>query len=136
VNFRAKSRCPLIASPYRFPYRLSGSRFYETLSGASADCPGVSYACHVVQDERWIPWYDGRFERGSAGKSAEVSTMAVPAGSSSNGASRDMPGYLERYRRGEWEDVWADLVDLGGHIREPPLVAEAQAVARETMTRA
>jgi hypothetical protein len=47
-----------------------------------------------------------------------------------------MPSYLERYRRGECEEVWAELVALGSRIREQPLFSDAQAVARETMTRA
>jgi hypothetical protein len=47
-----------------------------------------------------------------------------------------MPNYLERYLRGECEQVWADLLALGGRIREEPLYAEAQSVAHETMTRA
>src|SRR5689334_1494548 len=44
--------------------------------------------------------------------------------------------YLERYRRGECEQVWAELLALGGRVREPGLHDEAVAVARETMTRA
>jgi hypothetical protein len=47
-----------------------------------------------------------------------------------------MPNYLERYLRGECEQVWADLLALGGKVREEPLYSEAQAVVRETMTRA
>jgi hypothetical protein len=47
-----------------------------------------------------------------------------------------MASYLERYRRGECEQVWGELVALGGRIREPGLFAEAMSVARETMTRA
>jgi hypothetical protein len=44
--------------------------------------------------------------------------------------------YLERYRAGEYEAVWAELTALGPAVREAPLYVEAQAVARETMTRA
>jgi hypothetical protein len=47
-----------------------------------------------------------------------------------------MPSYLERYRRGEQEQVWAELLALGGQIREQRLYAAALSVARETMTRA
>jgi hypothetical protein len=47
-----------------------------------------------------------------------------------------MPGYLERYRQGECEQVWAELLAQGGRIREQPLYDEALAVARETMRRA
>jgi hypothetical protein len=50
--------------------------------------------------------------------------------------NRNMAGYLERYRRGECVQVWAELVALGGQIREPRLSAEAMSVAREIMTRA
>jgi hypothetical protein len=46
-----------------------------------------------------------------------------------------MPTYLERYLRGECEQVWADLLALGGQVRKKPLYADAQAVAHETMTR-
>lgn len=44
--------------------------------------------------------------------------------------------YLERYQNGEYMRVWAELLTLGPAIREPSLYDEAQAVARETMTRA
>jgi hypothetical protein len=47
-----------------------------------------------------------------------------------------MANYFERYRQGECEQVWAELLALGGQIRGQPLYAEAQAVARETMSRA
>jgi hypothetical protein len=44
--------------------------------------------------------------------------------------------YLERYRNGEREQVWAELLALGAQVREEPLFSDALAVARETMTRA
>lgn len=44
--------------------------------------------------------------------------------------------YLDRYLAGEHEAVWTELTALGPAIREQPLFADAQAVARETMTRA
>jgi hypothetical protein len=47
-----------------------------------------------------------------------------------------MASYLERYRQGEREQVWAELLDLGPGVREGRLYAEAKSVARETMTRA
>ncbi len=47
-----------------------------------------------------------------------------------------MPGYLERYRQGEREQVWAELLALGGQVRQPGLYDEALAVAHETMSRA
>src|SRR6516225_4569410 len=47
-----------------------------------------------------------------------------------------MPGYLERYRQGEYEAVWAELLAQGGRIRQQPLYDEALAVVRETMRRA
>jgi hypothetical protein len=47
-----------------------------------------------------------------------------------------MPGYLERYRQGECEQVWAELLAQGGRIRQQPLYDEALAVVRETMRRA
>jgi hypothetical protein len=46
-----------------------------------------------------------------------------------------MPSYLQRYRRGECEQVWAELLALGSQVREQRLYAEALAVANETMTR-
>ena len=45
-------------------------------------------------------------------------------------------GYLERYRRGEYRQVWAELQELGGAARAGSLGEEASAVARETMNRA
>ena len=45
------------------------------------------------------------------------------------------PTYLERYLAGEHEAVWAELAALGPAVREEPVLADARAVARETMTR-
>jgi hypothetical protein len=47
-----------------------------------------------------------------------------------------MPNYLDRYRQGEFEQVWAELLALGSQVREPQLLDQAKAVARETMGRA
>lgn len=46
-----------------------------------------------------------------------------------------MASYLERYQRGEREQVWAELVALGDQVRSEPLHTDALAVARETMGR-
>jgi hypothetical protein len=43
---------------------------------------------------------------------------------------------LERYRRGECEAVWNALHGLGGRVRNPDLIEDATAVARETVDRA
>ncbi|HEX6797035.1 MAG TPA: hypothetical protein VF116_04885 [Ktedonobacterales bacterium] len=45
-------------------------------------------------------------------------------------------GYLDRYRAGEHEQVWAELVALGASVRDEPLYSNALAVAHETMRRA
>src|SRR5689334_9540247 len=47
-----------------------------------------------------------------------------------------MATFLDRYRSGEYEQVWSDLLKYGVHIREDPLFSDALGVARETMTRA
>jgi hypothetical protein len=47
-----------------------------------------------------------------------------------------MASYLERYRQGECEQVWAELLALGGRVREPQFYAEAVSVAQETISRA
>ena len=47
-----------------------------------------------------------------------------------------MPTYLDRYRNGEYEPVWAELLALGEQVRSEPLYSDALAVARETMGRA
>lgn len=47
-----------------------------------------------------------------------------------------MPQFLERYLNGEYEQVWAELLELGAQIRDEPLYSDALAVARETMNRA
>ena len=46
-----------------------------------------------------------------------------------------MGQYLERYRAGEHERVWAELLALGAAIRIEPLATDAFDVARETMRR-
>jgi hypothetical protein len=43
--------------------------------------------------------------------------------------------YLARYQNGEYTQVWAELIDLDSWIRDPDLIADARAVARETMRR-
>lgn len=47
-----------------------------------------------------------------------------------------MSSFLERYKQGEHEQVWDELVALGAAVREEPLAVDTQAVARETMRRA
>jgi hypothetical protein len=44
-----------------------------------------------------------------------------------------MSSFLERYERGENEQVWDELIALGAAVREEPLHADALGVARETM---
>jgi hypothetical protein len=46
-----------------------------------------------------------------------------------------MGQYLERYRAGECQQVWAGLLAQGAAIREEPLASDAWAVAQETMRR-
>ena len=46
-----------------------------------------------------------------------------------------MSSYLERYRAGEREQVWAELVALGPAVRDEAVFPDAQAVAREMMLR-
>jgi len=46
-----------------------------------------------------------------------------------------MPSYLERYQNGEHEQVWAELTALSDQVRQEPLLSDALAVARETMSR-
>ncbi|SOD03333.1 hypothetical protein SAMN05216486_11028 [bacterium JGI 053] len=43
--------------------------------------------------------------------------------------------YLERYLAGEQEQVWAELLALGADVRREPVLADARAVAAETMRR-
>src|SRR6476661_4688879 len=43
--------------------------------------------------------------------------------------------YLERYRNGEYEQVWDELKALGPAVREEPHYSQAREVAAETMRR-
>ncbi len=43
--------------------------------------------------------------------------------------------YLERYLKGEYQQVWAELLALGSQIQHEPLASEALAVTTETMNR-
>jgi hypothetical protein len=43
--------------------------------------------------------------------------------------------YLERYRGGEYEQVWSDLQALGPSVRQEPHYSQAREVAAETMRR-
>lgn len=47
-----------------------------------------------------------------------------------------MPTYLERYAAGYCQEVWAELVEMGDQVRDPDVIDDALAVARETMRRA
>jgi hypothetical protein len=47
-----------------------------------------------------------------------------------------MPSYHDRYRSGEHEAVWADLLALGKGVHEAAVYPDALDVARETMSRA
>ena len=47
-----------------------------------------------------------------------------------------MATFLDRYRRGEYKQVWDSLLSLGGKVRTKALMADARAVAQETMRRA
>ncbi len=44
--------------------------------------------------------------------------------------------YLDRYKSGEYEQVWTELSMLDSQIYQEPLYKDALDVARETMTRA
>ena len=46
-----------------------------------------------------------------------------------------MSGFLERYRQGEYQQVWDELDALGAGVRDRFVYAEALAVAHETMQR-
>lgn len=43
--------------------------------------------------------------------------------------------YLERYRNGEYEQVWSELQALGPAVRQEPYYSQASEVAAETMRR-
>lgn len=47
-----------------------------------------------------------------------------------------MNTYLERYLAGEYADTWQALTALGADVRAEPIMADARAVAQETMRRA
>lgn len=47
-----------------------------------------------------------------------------------------MPTFYDRYRAGDHQQVWSDLVGLGDAVRQEPVYTDAVAVARETMKRA
>lgn len=47
-----------------------------------------------------------------------------------------VPTFHDRYRAGEHQQVWSELVSLGEAVRQEPTYADAVAVARETMRRA
>jgi hypothetical protein len=46
-----------------------------------------------------------------------------------------MPTFLKRYQAGDYAGVWADLEALGDAVRKKRYLADAQAVANETMKR-
>lgn len=46
-----------------------------------------------------------------------------------------MTNFLERYRNGEHEQVWGEMLGYGDYIRQEPVFSDALAVARETMSR-
>lgn len=44
--------------------------------------------------------------------------------------------FFDRYQAGDHEQVWSELLALGGAVRQEPVHSDATAVARETMRRA
>jgi len=46
------------------------------------------------------------------------------------------PNWLDRYRAGQRDRVWHELRQLGGAVREPGLIEEAQLVCDEMACRA
>jgi hypothetical protein len=53
-----------------------------------------------------------------------------------HGVHRAADRWLDRYKRGEQEKVWAELIELGPDIRNRVHIEPARAVAHETMRRA
>ena len=47
-----------------------------------------------------------------------------------------MPSFYDRYQAGDHQQVWLELLALGGAVRQEPVYSDATAVARETMRRA
>ena len=47
-----------------------------------------------------------------------------------------MGSFVRRYERGEHEQVWNDLLAMGDRVREPRVLDDAMAVAREFARRA
>ena len=46
-----------------------------------------------------------------------------------------MPTYFERYKEGQHQQVWQELIDLGSLVRTEQIFPDAYAVAQETMQR-
>ena len=46
-----------------------------------------------------------------------------------------MATFLDRYRKGEYVQVWSELFEYGDRVRQEPILSDALAVARETMLR-
>jgi hypothetical protein len=80
--------------------------------------------------------FRGQAQQSFWGETAQAVRRADLSAFHSKGESGLMPSYLERYRQGECEEVWAELLALGGRIRDQELYPDVQAVAHETMTRA
>lgn len=57
--------------------------------------------------------------------------LVMPAGEGND----HLVSFLERYLRGEHEQVWADLRELGPSVREDEVLEDARGVAVETMRR-
>src|SRR5206468_3508947 len=78
--------------------------------------------------------------KAKAGKADELLSLELPRDHQERLAflrkrSANLPLY-DRYVAGEREQVWRELVDLGPDVRTTAHIADALAVAYETMTRA
>jgi len=80
-------------------------------------------------------WPDA-WNRGGAKVERPAVTLAKPHLTFDAAVLVDTTNLVARYRAGECEAVWRDLVALGPDVRKPPYDVPTEAVARETIRRA
>jgi hypothetical protein len=60
-----------------------------------------------------------------------IGRRPVPEACGSIAGMTSSPNWLQRYREGQRDQVWAELREAGGAVRQPGLMREAQLVCDE-----
>ncbi len=73
---------------------------------------------------------------GKMAKKTAIRGTKARGSAAGTGGVKGQSSLLQRYLDGDRERVWHELRQLGGHVRDPDLIEQAEPVVREAMSRA